>query len=114
MPYAASSSAGGPSRRAADGSTSDSAGRTPGGRRSQSAYAATRPSARTASSTDGYAGTRGGSAPSRNVATVGFSPASATPPSAAAKSASSSASWPGSGGADTPPHAAARAPPAPA
>ena len=35
------------------------------------------------------------------MATVGFSPASATLPSAAAKSASSSGSWPGSGGAKT-------------
>src|SRR4051812_27618823 len=101
MPYADSSADGGPSTSAADGSTSDSTGSTPGGRRNQSAYPATRPRARTASSTDGYAGTRGGNCPSRNVATVGFSPASATLPSAAAKSASSSGNWPGSGGAKT-------------
>ena len=48
-------------------------GRVPAGSRRQAAYRATRPSARTASSTDGYVGTPAGSAPDRgSVATDGL------------------------------------------
>src|SRR5436305_12117385 len=53
-------------------STVDSRGTVPAGERRHAAYEATRPSARTDSSTDGYAGTPGGGSSASMVTTTGL------------------------------------------